>query len=93
MKQDERRSIGLESVLEDDLGISDSPGDSSERYLGNPEGTIGPVHQQDCEGFPVLDVVPDGKDQLVDIAGSGDLWPVGSLHLGGVADGDFANLE
>ena len=93
MKQDERRCIGLEGVLEDDLGISHGPRDASKRYLGNPEGPVGPVHQQDREGFPVLDVVPEGKDQLVDVAGSGDLWPVGSLDLGGVADGDFANLE
>ena len=82
MKQYYRRCIGLEGMLEDDFGVCDSAGNATGGNLGNPQGPVRAVHQQDCKGFPVFQVVPKRQHEFIGIARTCNLWAIGSLDLG-----------
>ena len=69
-------------MLEDDFGVCDSAGNAAVGNLGNPQRTIRAVHQQDCKGFPVFQVVPERQHEFISIARACNLWAIGSLDFG-----------
>lgn len=79
--QDDRAGVSLQGVLEDDFGIGHGSGYPADRYQGDSQHPVPAIQQQNHERFPVLQVVPDGKYQVEDITGTGNLWPVARADL------------
>lgn len=93
VKQNERRSICFEGMLENKLWICNGAGNAAKRDLSYPEDSVCSIHEQTAKGLAILDVVPKGKHQFEAIARTSDLWAVGVRNLCRIFDGDFADLE